>query len=443
MIADWTPIRLSDVAKVRVSNVDKKTNPGERPVRLCNYLDVYTNDYITDRLEFMEASVTPSEFDRFALKRGDVIITKDSETPDDIGVAAIVSEDIEQLVCGYHLALIRPNQEEVDPVYLAKQLATHPVARYFGVHATGSTRYGLPTAAIENLLIPKAARPEQEKIAEILVGIDKAIALNEQFIAKHHRIKTGLAYDLLTGGIDEHGHIRSAQTHQFHDTPLGPLPVGWDVKSIGELLADVDPAMRSGPFGSALRKDELTDSGVPLLGIDNVFPERFVAAYTRFVPPKKADLLKRYRVRPGDIMVTIMGTVGRCCVVPDDVGTALSSKHTWTISLDTKKYSPYLACLQINYAPWVLRHFRRDEQGGIMSAIKSDTLRSTLLPVPPLPEMELIEQRMKAHARKIEFETQELSKLRLLKVGLMQDLLSGSRRVTPLLAVKSELAVQA
>ena len=81
----WTEVPLSDVSEIRVSNVDKKTNMGEIPVRLCNYIDVYNNEYITASLDFMEATATPSELARFSVEVGDVMITKNSETPDDIG----------------------------------------------------------------------------------------------------------------------------------------------------------------------------------------------------------------------------------------------------------------------------------------------------------------------------------------------------------------------
>ncbi len=251
--------------------------------------------------------------------------------------------------------------------------------------------------------------------------------------------KTGLMQDLLTRGIDDHGDLRSEATHAFKDSPLGRIPKDWQVPRIEDLLANVDPAMRSGPFGSALLKEELVDSGVPLLGIDNVFPERFVRNYSRFVHPRKAETLKRYRVRAGDIMITIMGTVGRCCVVPDDIGIALSSKHIWTISLDRKVYSPFLACLQINNAPWVLRHFAKDEQGGVMAAIKSDTLRSTLLPVPPPLEMAIIDERMRAISSDLQSKNVVRQKLRSIKTALMQDLPTGRRRVTPLLTACQEV----
>src|SRR5262245_23167911 len=110
----WREVPLALVADVRVSGVDKLNRESEEPVRLCNYIDVYNNDYITGDLKFMEATATTAEIERFGLRVGDVIITKDSETPDDIGISAVVDYAAGDLVCGYHLALLRPKAQEVD-----------------------------------------------------------------------------------------------------------------------------------------------------------------------------------------------------------------------------------------------------------------------------------------------------------------------------------------
>lgn len=298
----------------------------------------------------------------------------------------------------------------------------------------GGTRAKLNQSALRSITIKLPENePEQSKIAEILSKVDQAIEQTERLIAKQQRIKTGLMQDLLTRGIDEHGNLRSEETHEFKDSPLGRIPVEWKIADIESLLDDVDPPMRSGPFGSALLKEELADNGVPLLGIDNVFPEQFVRDYKRFVPPAKAKQLYRYLVRPGDLMITIMGTVGRCCVVPGDIGEALSSKHVWTISLDKLRYSSYVACLQINHSPWVLNHFAQDEQGGIMASIRSETLRSTRLPVPPPEEMKNIEDCLRSISNHLCDNGTILIKLSRLKTALMQDLLTGKKRVTPLL----------
>ncbi len=277
---------------------------------------------------------------------------------------------------------------------------------------------------------------EQRKLAQILDTLDTAIHETETIIAKLKTVKQGLLHDLLTRGIDANGELRPPQTeapHLYKKSLLGWIPKEWDVKRLVELLADVDPAMRSGPFGSALLKQEFVEVGVPLLGIDNVQTERFVASFTRFVTPRKFAELVRYAVRPNDLIITIMGTVGRCCLVPEDIGNALSSKHTWTISLNQDAYSPYLAMLQVNYSPWAVAHFASDQQGGTMAAIRSETLRSTLLPAPPREEQYLIEKRLRTLGRRIELEVDSLAKRYSEKAGLMDDLLTGRVSVKKLL----------
>lgn len=277
---------------------------------------------------------------------------------------------------------------------------------------------------------------EQVKIAEILDNFDRIIQQTEAIIEKLKQVKQGLLHDLLTRGIDANGELRPPQSqapHLYKDSLLGSIPRTWSVERLDGLLSNEQPAMRSGPFGSALLKSEQVESGVPLLGIDNVHTEEFIDKFTRFVPISKFHELSRYAVRPDDLMITIMGTVGRCCLVPSGIGRALSSKHTWTITLDQSKYSPLLAMLQINYSLRILEQLARDEQGGIMSAIRSDTLRSLNFPVPPIKEQIEMAERMQAITSRINTESEVLRKLTCEKLGLMDDLLTGRVRVTPLL----------
>ena len=327
---------------------------------------------------------------------------------------------------------LEPRHENVDGRFLYYFL-TSQIDRIDALGFEGSGLKHLRKAFIREYPFPEFSRQEQTVISDVLLTLDRAIEETEALIAKQQRIKIGLMQDLLTRGIDEHGNLRSEQTHKFKDSPLGRIPVEWEVRDLQSLLTNVSSPMRSGPFGSALLKEELVHSGVPLLGIDNVLPERFVPDFKRFVSPKKAVQLHRYRVRPRDLMITIMGTVGRCCVVPENIGEALSSKHVWTLSLNQDLYSPFLACLQINHSPWVHEHFARDEQGGIMASIRSETLRTTRLPTPPPPEMLRIEQILRAAANDLRKIENTMGKMALLKNGLMQDLLTGNRRVTALL----------
>src|SRR5690606_18238891 len=106
----WGVSKLKYLADVFPSNVDKKSYAGQEEVLLCNYTDVYYNDKITRNIDFMQATATRDQVERFTLKAGDTIITKDSETADDIAIPAYVFDDLPGVVCGYHLAVIRPRQ---------------------------------------------------------------------------------------------------------------------------------------------------------------------------------------------------------------------------------------------------------------------------------------------------------------------------------------------
>ena len=200
---------------------------GEADVLLCNYLDVYNNDYISRDLDFMEATATDAEIRGLRVQSGDVIITKDSETPDDIGIPAVVIQEISNLICGYHLALIKPNRNHVDSDFLAKQIGQDRIQRYFSRLANGMTRFGLTASVIENTPIWLAPIFEQHKIAKILSTIDELIQRTYSLIAKYNAIKQGMMQDLFTRGIDEHGQLRPSQTQLpelYKETIIGVMP---------------------------------------------------------------------------------------------------------------------------------------------------------------------------------------------------------------------------
>ncbi len=204
--AHWDTRRLRYVAKMRTSNVDKHTKMNENPVRLCNYVDVYHNERISDDLDFMRATATDREIERFRLERGDVIITKDSETWNDIGVPALVEYTADDLVCGYHLALLRPFESVMTGAYLLRALQAPTVASQFHIQANGVTRYGLTQNAIKSVHIPVPPLPEQRAIAEYLdaktAAIDAAIAHYERMAELVAEYWTVLVADAVTGRID-------------------------------------------------------------------------------------------------------------------------------------------------------------------------------------------------------------------------------------------------
>ena len=104
----WAIKKLKQACQVFPSNIDKKSYEDETPTLLCNYTDVYYNETITKNMSFMAATASADQIVKFTLRAGDTIITKDSETADDIAIAAYVPEDLPGIVCGYHLSMVRP-----------------------------------------------------------------------------------------------------------------------------------------------------------------------------------------------------------------------------------------------------------------------------------------------------------------------------------------------
>ena len=250
--ADWRRVALKEVIDLKMSSVDKKTKGNERAVRLCNYTDVYNNSFIYADMDFMMATATEQEISKCSLLVGDVIITKDSEKYDDIGVPALVREDIPNLVCGYHLAILRPSPLEIDGTYLFYALNTNEVQQQFQSYANGITRFGLRKADIglAEILIPPL--PQQRTIAHILGTLDDKIELNRRMNVTLEEMARALFkswfvnFDPVRAKMD--GRWRPGESlpglpanlyglfpDRLVDAELGEIPERWKIKAVGEI----------------------------------------------------------------------------------------------------------------------------------------------------------------------------------------------------------------
>ena len=203
--ASWSVLRVKEVATVLPSNIDKLTVEGEQPVSLCNYVDVYKNDKITADIEFMPATATDEQIRKLSLTKGDVVLTKDSESPWDIAVPTYIAEDIPNLACGYHLAKLAPNEYLIRGDFLCWSLKAFPVSVHFSLAASGITRYGLSIANISDGNIPVPSLTEQQAIASYLdtetTRIDKLLAHVQDEIKLLQELRAATITDAVTGKI--------------------------------------------------------------------------------------------------------------------------------------------------------------------------------------------------------------------------------------------------
>ena len=231
--------KLEDVADVKLSNVDKKVKTGEKEIRLCNYTDVYKNTYIDKNraVNFMIASCNEKEFEKFLLKKGQVSITKDSEKANDIGVSTYIEEDFQDVVLGYHLALITPYKEKLDGKYLNYWFNTSQAKRYFENNVGGSgQRFTLPLDIILSTPLCLPNIENQKKISSILFSLDKKIQLLHQINDNLAELaKTIYDYWFVQFDFpDENGkpYKSSGGKMVYNEVLKREIPEGWEVKKI-------------------------------------------------------------------------------------------------------------------------------------------------------------------------------------------------------------------
>ena len=175
--------KLGEIADILVSNVDKKTTPNQKTVKLCNFINVYHNWAITNDTyaDFMSATASDEEIAKFSLKKGQVAFTKDSETRNDIGIPTYIAETFDDVVLGYHTALVTPDENILTGVYLNAFMHSYFIQKYFELNATGSgMRYTLSQQTLHDIPILAPDLLTQRKVGALLSNIDRKISVNRE-----------------------------------------------------------------------------------------------------------------------------------------------------------------------------------------------------------------------------------------------------------------------
>ena len=415
----WRLVRLGDVAEVAFSGVDKRTIEGEVPVKLCNYTDVFYNRRIQASMDFMPATATQSELKRWALKQGDVLFTKDSETADEIGIPAFVADHLTDVLCGYHLGLARPSQATVNGSFLARILASRESTQEFGRIANGITRFGLTLDATRNLPILLPPLPEQRAIAAVLDSIDDAIERTEAVIAATEQLRDSLLHQLLTRGVP------GWHTDWKEAPGLGTIPAGWEVVRLGE-VAEV-------AFSSVDKKTVEGELPVRLCNYTDVFYNRRIRPDMDFMSATANPVeRKRWNLKRGDVLFT------KDSETPDEIGIPAFAEADMPDVLCgyhlglARPYSKLLdgAYLAEAFGSRKLAvQFARIANGVTRFGLTLGATNQLPIPLPPLPEQRAIAGLLDGVDVTIGQAKHETNMLKLLKDSTADALLTGRVRV--------------
>lgn len=270
---------------------------------------------------------------------------------------------------------------------------------------------------------------EQSKIAEILETVDSAIEKTEELIAKQVRIKTGLMQDLLTKGIDENGNIRSEETHEFKDSSVGRIPVEWHIRTINDLATHVGSGVTPKGGESVYQKE-----GILFIRSQNVHYSGLDLSDIAYISNEIHNTMKRSEIFVNDILLNITGaSIGRCCIVPKFEGEMNVNQHVCSIRLyDSNLYNSGYVSIVLESVIGK-KQIMQYNSGGNREGLNYENIRSFNIPWPIEEERKNIFKIMDEINQSIETEKKQLSKYKRLKLALMQDLLTGKKRVTSLL----------
>ena len=290
---------------------------------------------------------------------------------------------------------------------------------------------GVPSLSRELLYkieIPTPPVPEQTKIAEILSTVDRAIEQTEALIAKQQRLKTGLMQDLLTRGIDPHGNLRSEQTHQFKDSPLGRIPVEWGVNRFSEKIDLI--------HGHQFRDYDFTSAGIAVVKIGQISEHGVNLGNCSYVSSDREEQFKRHSLKIGDNLMALTGaTLGKVCRVSNAFKDVILLQN-YRVGLFRESYSNTIdaSFLYFSLQNPALRNqiFNRVNSGAQGNIGKAD-FEKTSIALPSFDEQRDIGKVLDSAVNKSDQATSHLLKLCATKTALMQDLLSGQKRVTDLL----------
>jgi type I restriction enzyme S subunit len=305
--------------------------------------------------------------------------------------------------------VIRPDRDRLNDRYLLHFLRQPKVRADGERRMTGTAgQRRVPEAFFAELEIPIVSLDEQRRIADQL---DFVQGLREK------RHCTASLLDKLAQSV-------------FFDM-FGDSGGRWPELIVEEISALGKGSIRTGPFGSQLLHSEFVDSGIAVLGIDNAVANEFRWAQRRFITEEKYQKLSRYTVHPGDVIITIMGTCGRCAVIPDEIPTAINTKHLCCITLDQDKCLPEYLHSYFLWHPTARSYLHKTAKGAIMSGLNMSIIAALPVAVPPISLQQTYVKRAAAMTRLKERQTAHLAEVDKLFTSLQDRAFHGGHEMIP------------
>ena len=349
----------------------------------------------------------------------------------------------DQKVCFVNKLACFSNNKNCISKYLFYTIRGNLFQKQFNLSMSGLIG-GVSLSNIKNFVIHFPKLTEQQKITDFLdkktAEFDALVEKKESFIAKLEEAKKSLISEVVTGKkrvIEYRGQLRveNRRADEMIDSGIecGMIPGEWEVGKLKYYLIKGKDGIKIGPFGSSLKLEEMNEKyPIKVYGQENLINENFDIG-ERFISIEKFETMKNYEIVEHDIVISMMGTIGKSMVVPKTIKKGIMDSHLIKIRLNKEMSLPYFINLIIRNSSYVKEQIKISSKGSIMSGLNSNIIKNLTLLIPSLKEqqkiLDFLDQKIyeiDATIKKIKF---QIEKLKEAKQSLISEAVTGKIEV--------------
>ncbi|ABQ28186.1 restriction endonuclease subunit S [Geotalea uraniireducens] len=295
----------------------------------------------------------------------------------------------------------------------------------------GTSINGIIRSDLVAYLVELPALPQQRRIAEILSTLDETIEQTEVLIAKMQQVKAGLMHDLFTRGVTPDGHLRPTREHApglYKESPLGWIPKEWEVERLGNILRKCGGYLQTGPFGSQLHAHEYQAEGVPVVMPQDINNGLIGTENIARIHEARANDLARHRMSLGDMVIARRGDLSRAAAIRESEQGWVCGTGCFLLRLGQSALTADFAA-QVYRQDFVQRQIVGRAVGTTMPSLNNSVMEGLFFPFCDLDEQVRIVERLEWMEMNICALNESQSVNRLIKRGLMHDLMTGNVQV--------------
>ncbi len=419
----WELRKIKHIGMLSAGGVNKKIEEGEELFKSVHYMDVYRNSgkAIGNDDDYLVVSATQSQAKNCTLRKGDVLFTSSSETPDDIGHAVVISEDLEQTLYGYHLIRLRLDRDiPADYSYRKYMFNNHYIRSYFSSRTQGITRYGLKYDDYKEAVVFIPPISEQKTIANFLdqktAVIDGLIADKEKLIELLQEKRQAIITEAVTKGLNPNVRMKDSGIEW-----IGEIPEHWRIVRLKFL--------KTSPFQyGANEPAEMDDPQLPrYIRITDINEKGDLREDT--FKSLSWESAQPYLLKDGDILFARSGaTVGKTFMYRGELGPACYAGYLIRFKPDKSKvnsYYIYYYTLSKVYEEWIKQNIIQ----ATIQNVSAEKYGNLQVPLPPLEEQKGIVKYLNDKIEEIDILVEsiyvQIQKLKEYRQSLISEAVTG------------------